>query len=85
MWLPEYARQILCELEMIGIRYVSIALYRTSDLIENRVTIISRMVSSQPAFPNPQAVTPSAIPSPPIYWKTATISGQFRSCSDTGM
>jgi len=31
---------------MIGIRYAHIALYRTSDLIENRVSIISRMRSS---------------------------------------
>jgi site-specific recombinase XerD len=29
---------------MIGIRYVHIALYRTSDLIENRVSIIQRAV-----------------------------------------
>ena len=31
MWLPEYARQILCELEMIGIRYWNAVIFRPDD------------------------------------------------------
>jgi hypothetical protein len=78
MWLPKYARQILCELEMICIQYAHIALYRTSDLIENRVSIVRRMWSLQPGFPTPQVVTPSAISSRLTSWRTGTIFGRSK-------
>lgn len=52
-------------------------------------TAASRKSSPLPlnvrASPNRSAPTPFVIPSPPTYWKVATILGQFKNCSATRM